>query len=92
MYFSTTYKVVDHRRVFSLSLLASSLPPSTFDSHQTSKNINCIRMLAYKSLITLVAVQAVSAHFGLSYPEWRGDTLNEENEDLGYNQWLYPCM
>lgn len=48
-------------------------------------------MLAYRSLISLAALQSVSAHFGLVFPEWRGDTLSEENEKLGYDQWVYPC-
>ncbi|KAM5355306.1 hypothetical protein ACJ41O_001952 [Fusarium nematophilum] len=47
-------------------------------------------MMAYKSVLALAAAQAVSAHFGLVFPEWRGDTLSEENEDR-YNQWTYPC-
>ncbi|KAF4975649.1 hypothetical protein FZEAL_7584 [Fusarium zealandicum] len=47
-------------------------------------------MMAYKSLLSLAAVQAVSAHFGLVFPEWRADTLIEENEDR-FSQWTYPC-
>ncbi|KAH6608883.1 hypothetical protein Trco_002229 [Trichoderma cornu-damae] len=41
-------------------------------------------------LLALAASQAVHAHFGLVYPEWRADTLAEENEDK-YSQWDYPC-
>ncbi|TQS34249.1 hypothetical protein Golomagni_05375, partial [Golovinomyces magnicellulatus] len=43
-----------------------------------------------KSFVLLAAVQAVNAHFGLTYPEWRADTLSEEGE-LKYSQWEYPC-
>lgn len=39
-------------------------------------------------LLLLAASQLASAHFGLTYPEWRADTL--ENEDL-YSQWTWPC-
>ncbi|KAL7807771.1 hypothetical protein V8C44DRAFT_337046 [Trichoderma aethiopicum] len=47
--------------------------------------------MALKSLLLgLAAVQAVTAHFALVYPEWRADTLAEENEDK-YSQWDYPC-
>ncbi|KAL6877122.1 hypothetical protein J3F83DRAFT_728197 [Trichoderma novae-zelandiae] len=47
--------------------------------------------MALKSLLLgLAAVQAVSAHFAVVYPEWRADTLAEENEDK-YSQWDYPC-
>ena len=36
------------------------------------------------------AASAVSAHFGLTYPAWRADTL--ANEDTSkYSQWTYPC-
>ncbi|KAH0489179.1 hypothetical protein TgHK011_009620 [Trichoderma gracile] len=47
--------------------------------------------MAFKSLLLgLAAVQAVTAHFAVVYPEWRADTLAEENEDK-YSQWDYPC-
>jgi hypothetical protein len=47
--------------------------------------------MALKSLLLgLAAVQAVTAHFAVVYPEWRADTLAEENEDK-YSQWDYPC-
>ena len=43
-----------------------------------------------KALLALTAAQAVSAHFGLEFPEWRADTLSEDaNPD--FNQWVYPC-
>ncbi|KAK0391897.1 hypothetical protein NLU13_1395 [Sarocladium strictum] len=43
-----------------------------------------------QTLLALVAAQAVSAHFGLDFPEWRGDTLSDDaNSD--FSQWLYPC-
>lgn len=38
--------------------------------------------------LVLLGASLASAHFGLTYPEWRADTL--ENEDL-YSQWEYPC-
>ncbi|KAF5003648.1 hypothetical protein FDECE_9819 [Fusarium decemcellulare] len=47
-------------------------------------------MMTIKYLLTLAAVQAVSAHFGLVFPAWRADTLAEENEDR-YSQWTFPC-
>ncbi|KAM0258450.1 hypothetical protein ACHAQJ_003789 [Trichoderma viride] len=47
--------------------------------------------MAFKTIIlALAASQAVNAHFGLVYPEWRADTLAEENEDK-YSQWDNPC-
>ncbi|KAL7793180.1 hypothetical protein V8C37DRAFT_378691 [Trichoderma ceciliae] len=47
--------------------------------------------MAFKTImVALAASQAVNAHFGLFYPEWRADTLSEENEDK-YSQWDYPC-
>ncbi|KAM0253502.1 hypothetical protein ACHAP5_000531 [Fusarium lateritium] len=47
-------------------------------------------MMAFKTLLGLATVQAVSAHFGLVFPTWRADTLSEENEEK-YSQWTYPC-
>ncbi|KAM0217799.1 hypothetical protein ACHAPA_001330 [Fusarium lateritium] len=47
-------------------------------------------MMAFKTLLGLATVQAVSAHFGLVFPSWRADTLSEENEEK-YSQWTYPC-
>ncbi|KAG5657542.1 hypothetical protein KAF25_006106 [Fusarium avenaceum] len=47
-------------------------------------------MMAFKTLLGLATVQAVSAHFGLVFPAWRADTLSEENEEK-YSQWTYPC-
>jgi hypothetical protein len=43
-----------------------------------------------KALLALVGAQAVSAHFGLVNPEWRGDTLSD-SANPKFNQWLYPC-
>ncbi|KAI1816838.1 hypothetical protein GGS20DRAFT_583034 [Poronia punctata] len=41
------------------------------------------------TLLSLVAsVGLVSAHFGLEYPSWRGNTLAENTT---YDQWSYPC-
>ncbi|KAI2604233.1 uncharacterized protein GGS25DRAFT_525512 [Hypoxylon fragiforme] len=34
------------------------------------------------------AAQLVSGHFSIVYPEWRADSISEEN---GYSQWIYPC-
>ncbi|KAK7415521.1 hypothetical protein QQZ08_012319 [Neonectria magnoliae] len=47
-------------------------------------------MISTKTLLALAAAKAVSAHFGLVFPEWRVDTLSEENE-ANYSQWTYPC-
>ncbi|KAK1958518.1 hypothetical protein LY78DRAFT_591926 [Colletotrichum sublineola] len=41
-------------------------------------------------LLALGAANLASAHFGLTYPTWRADTLSEENEKI-YSQWTYPC-
>ncbi|WYZ44464.1 hypothetical protein EsH8_VII_000900 [Colletotrichum jinshuiense] len=41
-------------------------------------------------LLALGAANLASAHFGLSYPEWRADTLTATNV-TGYSQWTYPC-
>ncbi|ORY55876.1 uncharacterized protein BCR38DRAFT_298413, partial [Pseudomassariella vexata] len=41
------------------------------------------------TLLLLAAIARLgSAHFAVVYPEWRADTL--ENEEL-YSQWEYPC-
>ncbi|KAF4505519.1 hypothetical protein G6O67_007459 [Ophiocordyceps sinensis] len=47
------------------------------------------------TLVTLVATalaaaHGASAHYALTYPEWRADTLAED-ADAGYSQWTYPC-
>ncbi|KAH7156454.1 hypothetical protein EDB81DRAFT_391599 [Dactylonectria macrodidyma] len=47
-------------------------------------------MIATKTLLALAAAKAVTAHFGVLFPEWRADTLSEEGEAV-YNQWLNPC-
>lgn len=39
----------------------------------------------------LLFAASASAHFGLTYPAWRADTLTSD-EDSGYSQWTYPCM
>jgi hypothetical protein len=41
-------------------------------------------------VLGLAAVHGAAAHFGLTYPAWRADTLAEENE-AKYSQWTYPC-
>lgn len=43
-----------------------------------------------KITLLLAASQAVTAHFGLTQPQWRADTLAAENE-AKYSQWNYPC-
>ncbi|KAH8174581.1 expression library immunization antigen 1 [Sarocladium implicatum] len=43
-----------------------------------------------KTLLALAAAKAVSAHFGLDYPEWRADTLSEDINPEFY-QFTYPC-
>lgn len=47
-------------------------------------------MLSWKPVTLLAAAQAVTAHFGLTYPEWRADTLSSAGE-AKYSQWTYPC-
>jgi hypothetical protein len=44
--------------------------------------------MKFQLLASLAASQLVAAHFGLLYPEWRGDTLAEDTE---FDQWVYPC-
>lgn len=41
-----------------------------------------------KTLFALAAAQSVSAHFGLTFPAWRADTLAQSAD---YSQWTYPC-
>ncbi|KAL0935507.1 Uncharacterized protein CTRU02_210098 [Colletotrichum truncatum] len=41
-------------------------------------------------LAALGAANLASAHFGLTYPAWRADTLKGTNV-TGYSQWQYPC-
>lgn len=43
-----------------------------------------------KTLLALAVAQVATAHFGLTYPEWRLDTLDLP-EDSEYSQWIYPC-
>ncbi|RYP66736.1 hypothetical protein DL770_008754 [Monosporascus sp. CRB-9-2] len=40
--------------------------------------------------ILLAGAKVASAHFAITYPEWRADTLTEE-EGSPYDQWVYPC-
>lgn len=42
-----------------------------------------------KTIALLAAAQLASAHFGIEYPEWRANTLSEDNPQ--YSQWTYPC-
>lgn len=46
--------------------------------------------MLFKPVLLLAAAEAVSAHFGLTTPSWRADTLAAENE-AKYSQWNYPC-
>ncbi|KAK6086182.1 Uncharacterized protein SCUP515_00542 [Seiridium cupressi] len=41
------------------------------------------------SLALLAAAQLATAHFGIEFPEWRADTLTDE--DGPYSQYEYPC-
>lgn len=43
----------------------------------------------HASLVLLAAAQLAAAHFGIEYPEWRADTLTDE--DGPYSQYDYPC-
>lgn len=47
-------------------------------------------MIASKTFSVLALANLATAHFGLNFPEWRADTLSEENEEK-YSQWTYPC-
>ncbi|KAF7559234.1 hypothetical protein G7046_g4913 [Stylonectria norvegica] len=47
-------------------------------------------MMAYKALLAMAVAKIATAHFGLEFPEWRIDTLAEENEEK-YSQWTNPC-
>lgn len=47
-------------------------------------------MVSWKSITLLAAAQSVTAHFGLTYPAWRADTLSSAGEEK-YSQWTYPC-
>jgi hypothetical protein len=48
-------------------------------------------MLTSTLPILLAGAQLANAHFGLTYPPWRADTLSEESEEIGYSQWVWPC-
>ena len=39
--------------------------------------------------IIAFALPLVECHFGLTYPQWRADSLAETNESI--SQWSYPC-
>jgi len=41
-----------------------------------------------KTIAILAAAQLATAHFGLTYPEWRVDTLSGDEK---YSQWVWPC-
>ncbi|RYP48765.1 hypothetical protein DL768_005422 [Monosporascus sp. mg162] len=47
-------------------------------------------MLPAAVAILLAGAKLASAHFAITYPEWRADTLTEE-EGSPYDQWVYPC-
>ena len=47
-------------------------------------------MLFTTVVLLAAAAQMASAHFGLTYPPWRADTLSDE-ENSPYSQWTYPC-
>ncbi|EGX95493.1 hypothetical protein CCM_00147 [Cordyceps militaris CM01] len=40
--------------------------------------------------LLLAASQAATAHFGLTQPQWRANSLAAENA-AKYSQWTYPC-
>lgn len=41
-----------------------------------------------QSLLALAAAGLTAAHYTLEYPEWRGDSFDD---DAGYTQWTRPC-
>ncbi|QPG95112.1 hypothetical protein C2857_007689 [Epichloe festucae Fl1] len=47
-------------------------------------------MLSNKLVLALASARVAVAHFGLTYPLWRFDTLSEAGE-AKYSQWTYPC-
>jgi hypothetical protein len=40
-------------------------------------------------VLLLAAAHLATAHFGIEFPEWRADTLTDE--DGPYSQYDYPC-
>jgi len=46
--------------------------------------------MGLSALVLLLAAHLTAAHYGLVYPEWRGDTLANTNV-TGWSQWTYPC-
>lgn len=47
-------------------------------------------MLSNNLVLALASARVAVAHFGLTYPLWRFDTLSEAGE-AKYSQWTYPC-
>ncbi|OTB01208.1 hypothetical protein M426DRAFT_266421 [Hypoxylon sp. CI-4A] len=45
-------------------------------------------MMSIAFSVFLAFVQHASAHFQLTYPQWRADSFNDA---LNYSQWTYPC-
>ncbi|KAJ9155848.1 hypothetical protein NKR19_g4394 [Coniochaeta hoffmannii] len=43
--------------------------------------------MALSTLALLLTAQLATAHFGIEYPDWRGDSLNNDS----YNQYVWPC-
>lgn len=46
--------------------------------------------ISNKLVLALACARVAVAHFGLTYPPWRFDTLSEAGE-AKYSQWTYPC-
>jgi hypothetical protein len=51
-----------------------------------SRTTSARGVLAAATLLLLLSLQTVSAHFQIVYPGWRGNTL------IGNMQWEYPCL
>jgi hypothetical protein len=53
------------------------------------KQVLVDKAVMHLPIVLLAAAQLATAHFGVEYPEWRADTLTDE--DGPYSQWDYPC-
>jgi hypothetical protein len=74
--------------VIGFQVTADAIVPSQLRLTLVSKYQFIRNMRAILPFTVLTASQLASAHFGLTYPEWRADTLTLEDE---YSQWTWPC-
>jgi hypothetical protein len=76
------------------SHLAAFLPlpcTASFSPFNIHSTLSIAAMMLSQLVLALAAVHGATAHFGLTYPAWRADTLAAETE-AKYSQWDYPCM